>query len=359
VVAVTRWCVVLADDLVPQRGREIEHDFVAFVAALTEFCPFTEALRWGVVAVPMRGPSRFHGGEESALLALRRLVESFTPARVGIAEGIFAAEAAARRSCIVADNETEDFRRSLPVEELARRELSSTARRLGISSVGQFADLPASKVAERFSSDVVMAHRVARGDLAELPEQRDPRLARRLGQLRGDEEPQEVQASFFGDRANRDERAAAAAHRVGQRLGTAAVCTAQLGEGYSPVDRARFLPWGTTPPAPLRIAPWPGRLPSPAPSLILRHPVSVRVSGARGEPVTVDSRGLLSSEPVWCDLDGRSRHQVLWWAGPWPLVEQWWREGRRRAHAQVAVADLGALLLFAERRSWWVAGIYD
>jgi protein ImuB len=71
------------------------------------------------------------------------------------------------------------------------------------------------------------------------------------------------------------------------------------------------------------------------------------------------SRGFLSEPPVVLLLSTQMRRDVVWYAGPWPLVERWWVLNRRRAHLQILLATGEALLLVAESSRWWLVGIYD
>jgi protein ImuB len=108
-------------------------------------------------------------------------------------------------------------------------------------------------------------------------------------------------------------------------------------------------------------APWPGRVPLPAPADVACHPVAVEVVDADGAAVGVDGRGLATGEPArlrvgaggWVDVDA--------WAGPWPVEERWWdpAAARRRARLQVVDAHGIARLLALEAGTWWVLAVYD
>ncbi len=75
---------------------------------------------------------------------------------------------------------TESFRRSLPLSALGRKDVATTCQRLGLHTVGSFADLDIARVGERFNKHALVLHHVARGELFELAEQRDRKLAKRL-----------------------------------------------------------------------------------------------------------------------------------------------------------------------------------
>jgi nucleotidyltransferase/DNA polymerase involved in DNA repair len=336
-------------------------EYLALLDALTALCPFTEPVRWGWFILPIRAPSRFLGGETVVLDAARTLVHDVTGREValGVADGLFCAEQAARRGVVLAPGATEGFRRSLPLEALGRRDLATTGHRLGVHTVGDFADLARARVAERFDRGVLVLHQVARGELAELPGQRDGRLAARVRELRGDVVVGDEQRGFFGSRGAGDERAAAAVQRVRHRLGSGGVMVATLRGGRTPQDRAALVPWGAPTPTSHDDAPWPGRLRAPAPVITLAHPVGVGLRDVTGAPVRVESRGLLSGAPDTVVWSARTSRTVTWYAGPWPTVERWWTVARRRAHVQVVLVTGEALLLAAESRRWWLVGIYD
>src|SRR5436305_7134888 len=84
----------------------VEHDpsgaaraFEPVVAAVEEFAPGVEIVRPGVCAVGTRGPSRYFGGDQA--LAAKVAAAVGTGCRVGIADGLFAAQLAARTGTIV------------------------------------------------------------------------------------------------------------------------------------------------------------------------------------------------------------------------------------------------------------------
>ncbi len=337
-------------------------DLLALLDEITVVCPFVDPVRWGLVTLPMRGPSRFFGGEEAVLAMVADAVRRSTghSARLGVADGVFTAFAAARRGVVVPPGQSEAFRRSLPVAALERRELATVCRRLGLHTVGAFADLPPARVAERFTRDALHVQRVARGEESELRGQRDLRLPTRLRAVRGDDVVTAVQGGFFGDHLDADRRAAAAARLVRQRLGPEGVTTASLHGGRTPQERATLQPFDANAPVgTLEEGPWPGQLPAPAPSTTFAHPVSVRMTGPRGEPVRVDARGLLSASPTTLIFERSASRDITWHAGPWVSVERWWVARRRRAHVQVVTDRDEAFLLCVERGGWWLTGVYD
>ena len=336
-------------------------DYLRVLDAVEVLCPFVEPVRLGLCTLPLRGPSRFFGGDEAVLAAVRQIVRDVLGLDValGVAEGLFCAELAARQEVVLQAGQTTAFRRVQPLAVLGHKELATTGRRLGIYSVGDFADLDASRVAERFSAAVRVLHRVARGELSELPGQRDTRLSARLRSARGEDVRGDEQVSFFGQRSAGDDRARAAAHRVRHRLGPEGVLVARLRGGRAPEDRASLTPWGSPSRDERDDAPWPGRLAGPSPITSLHQPVAVELRDDADRPVGMGARGSLSATPTSLVLAHGSRRGIVWFAGPWPLVERWWASGRRRAHVQVLLDSGEAMLLSAEGGRWWLVGIYD
>jgi nucleotidyltransferase/DNA polymerase involved in DNA repair len=335
-------------------------DYLALLDALSVLCPFTESVRLGLYVLPIRGPSRFYGGEGAVLEAVAATAHEVVghEASLGIADGLFCAELAARERLLVPPGSTTSFRRAQPLRVLGREDLVSTCRRLGLHTVGSFADLESARVAERFNKHALALHRVARGELSELATQRDLKLARRLGQLRGESEPQDEQMGFFGQRSG-DLRAHAAAHRVRGRLGPEAVVVASLRGGRVPEDRATLVPWGSPVNEARDDAPWPGQLRAPSPATTLHARVRVELRDADDQPVRMGSRGLFRTSPRTLLFKNLVRRDVVWHAGPWPSVERWWGLSRRRAHLQLVLASGEAVLLVAESGRWWLVGIYD
>src|SRR5205085_12281319 len=147
---------VLAHD--PSRDARA---FEPVVAALETFTPTVEILRPGVAAFATRGPSRYFGGDE-ALSAL--VAEKVDGARVGVADGRFAAEQAARTSRLIPPGQSPAFLAPFPVTTLdaSAPDLPELLARLGIRTLGAFAALPARAVVARFGAAGEAAHRLAR-----------------------------------------------------------------------------------------------------------------------------------------------------------------------------------------------------
>jgi protein ImuB len=169
------------------------------------------------------------------------------------------------------------------------------------------------------------------------------------------------QSAFWGGAAAGDERATRALARVQGMLGPDAVVTGVLVGGRSPVDEVRFVPWGEPRDGPAEQAPWPGRVPPPAPALVHREPVPAELVDAAGELVVVGGRGLVGAAPARLSVGGGRWASVVGWAGPWPVDERWWDRAahRRRARMQVATDDGCAYLVALEGGRWWVEATYD
>ncbi|MGI5127516.1 DNA polymerase Y family protein [Pseudonocardia sp. CA-107938] len=156
--------------------------FEPVVVAVEELAPGVEVVRPGLVALPARGPAGYFGGE---LRAAERIVDHVAAragveCQIGIADGLFAATLAAHRGLAVAPGDTPAFLAPLEVAELDRQpgsdraELIDLLRRLGLRSLGAFAELDAADVASRFGADAVLAHRLARGLDPRPPVRRAP-----------------------------------------------------------------------------------------------------------------------------------------------------------------------------------------
>ena len=156
-------------------------------------------------------------------------------------------------------------------------------------------------------------------------------------------------------------RSAAQAQRTLVRLqgmlGSEAVWQPVLQGGRDPRTRVRLVAWNDDPPLRRLDAPWPGQVPSPAPSTLFDDPREVGVYDAAGRSVVVDARGQISAIPV--RVAAEQDHAVVAWAGPWPISETWWSQPRRGAWLQVTPAEGPAMLLSAQSGTWLLEGLYD
>ncbi|MDQ3980207.1 MAG: DNA polymerase Y family protein [Actinomycetota bacterium] len=174
----------------------VEHDpgrdaraFEPVAAVVEAFAPRVEILRPGMCALATRGPSRYFGGDEALAARVVQAVDAALPlgappCRVGVADGRFAAERAARAASaavratttvpspenrvgegwlLVPPSASRAFLASFPVDTLEAGELVELLRRMGIRTLGDFAALPAKAVVARFGPEGAVAHRLARG----------------------------------------------------------------------------------------------------------------------------------------------------------------------------------------------------
>jgi protein ImuB len=187
-------------------------------------------------------------------------------------------------------------------------------------------------------------------------------------------EPEEVRADdgvqlgLWGGRTQADEWAARAVARLATIAGEQQVLVPEAAGGRQPVDDYRWVPAvlaDLTDPAVaaarVRVGdePWPGRLPSPSPTVVHAEPVPCTVVDDAGRPIVVTGRGLLSAAPVSVELDGRPQ-PLDGWAGPWPVEERWWDGPRARRVARFQLLTTSGRLLLAavERQQWWVVAEY-
>ncbi|WP_420809075.1 DNA polymerase Y family protein [Amycolatopsis suaedae] len=155
--------------------------FERVAAAVEELVVGVEVVRPGVVAVPVSGAAGYFGGEEPLIEMLVDHVSGVAgvECQVGVADGVFAAVLAAHRAVRVPPGATAAFLAPLDVRELDqpgadRGELVDLLRRLGIRTLGAFAELTERDVASRFSADGLRAHRLARGRFDRPPHRRRP-----------------------------------------------------------------------------------------------------------------------------------------------------------------------------------------
>jgi protein ImuB len=156
--------LVVVDHDLAQDARAFE----PVVAAVERFTPEVEIVRPGMCAVATRGPSRDFGGDDVLAARVRAAVDEVAPVgappcRVGVADGPFAAERAARQELVVPPGESASFLSAFPVAALGDAELADLFVRLGIRTLGQLAALPAPAVLARFGPEGAAAHRLARG----------------------------------------------------------------------------------------------------------------------------------------------------------------------------------------------------
>jgi protein ImuB len=139
--------------------------FEPVLSAIEQIGVGVTVLRPGLAALPARGPAGYWGGEAAAA---ERIVDAIAGAcglesQVGVADGLFTAVIAAREGAIVEPGGSAEFLADRPVQLLGWPELVSLLQRLGLHTLGAFAQLPASDVLARFGDAGRVAHRHARG----------------------------------------------------------------------------------------------------------------------------------------------------------------------------------------------------
>ncbi|RJO72389.1 DNA polymerase Y family protein [Nocardia panacis] len=172
-----------------------------------------------------------------------------------------------------------------------------------------------------------------------------------------------LQLGLWGGLGETDERARRALIRVQGLLGGEAVRIGVLSGGRGPAERVTMVALGDEPvPDADPDLPWPGRLPEPAPAVIMVNRPAVELTDAAGAAIGVTDRGLFDAVPArlrW----GSKAWPLTGWAGPWPVDERWWSaESAPMARAQVQLAaepaDARVLLLVFRAGTWHVEGIY-
>lgn len=142
--------------------------FAEILKVVEEYSPGVAPIRPGLCA--LRVPSRYYGGEAEAAAVLAEQLVHFGlwDCRIGIADGIFAAEQAARRApqqdCLVIEpGQSAAFLSPLSIGVLEDSEMVDLLRRMGLRRLGDFAQLKARDVLTRFGHTGAWAHRLAAG----------------------------------------------------------------------------------------------------------------------------------------------------------------------------------------------------
>ncbi|HET7247940.1 MAG TPA: DNA polymerase Y family protein [Streptosporangiaceae bacterium] len=156
----------------PEWPAQPERAFEQVVSLVEELCPKVEVLWPGACAIGARGPARYFGGEEALA---GKIIEAVTgggfACQAGIADGLFAAQLAARAAApvtVVPPGQVREFLAPYPVSVLDSAQLEGEGMtallpRLGIVTLGDLARLPASQAVNRFGVAGGIAHRLARG----------------------------------------------------------------------------------------------------------------------------------------------------------------------------------------------------
>ncbi len=147
--------------------------FEPVVRAIELLVPIVQVLRPGLLALRVRGAARYFGSEEAAAseLSTQLAAQGIADVRIGVAEGLFAAEQAARsttfthRVRMIPSNELRAFLEPLPVAAVACDERTTILlHRLGIHTLGAFAELQMDDVQRRFGAAGVWSYLQAKGE---------------------------------------------------------------------------------------------------------------------------------------------------------------------------------------------------
>ncbi len=149
--------------------------FEPIVRAIEAITPRVEIHEPGMLSFPTLGPSRYFGGDAALAATIQTTIAAVlgadtSLARVGIADGVFAARLAARearhrddRVCIIEPGGSARFLADFPVIALGDPDRAGLLERLGVPTLGDFANLPAADVLARFGVDGLRTHEQARG----------------------------------------------------------------------------------------------------------------------------------------------------------------------------------------------------
>jgi len=178
------------------------------------------------------------------------------------------------------------------------------------------------------------------------------------------------QRALWGGDGAVEERTQRGLARVQTLLGHGSVLTPMVSGGRGPAQRTRLVPWGDhlddLTDGQQAIRPWPGRLPPPAPSVIIDPPRPMRVLDASGHTVLVTDRGTIPTPPHRFHLDQQKNspvHVITAWAGPWPVDEHWWDTQAARHLARIQLVDSAGHAYLTcydvHAQHWLLEGIYD
>lgn len=173
--------------MLPHDPSRDERAFLPVLKLIEKHAPGVNLLRPGLAALRARGVSRYHGGEAEAAAALTAvLVEAGYPeVRVGVADGPFTAEIAARgpQPCtVVPPGGAAEFLARFPVQALRDEQISGLLVRLGIRTLGAFATLDGIEVRDRFGERGARLHALSAGSDSRpiVPRPPDPELVRSI-----------------------------------------------------------------------------------------------------------------------------------------------------------------------------------
>ena len=168
-----------------------------------------------------------------------------------------------------------------------------------------------------------------------------------------------LQPGLWGEPGAERERAHRAVHRVQGLLGPESVLIGVPSGGRDPHQLVTPVPFGDELVPARPAAPWPGRLPTPYPTLDVLSE-QVRLLGADGADIAISARLDMTGDPTRLESADRSAAVTAWW-GPWPIDERWWdsADRRRGVRLQVILDDDSPVLLFLTGGRWNVVGRFD
>lgn len=156
--------------IAPWRPAEDARAFEPVLTAIEEIMPGVQPLRPGVCAIRVRGPAAYYGGEEEAALWLLDQLDALgvRGTRIGIADGVFTAEQAARqrqsqRIRVVPAGAAANYLAPLPIGVLEDDPTVTLLRRLGVYTLGDFAALDAGDVRDRLGEQGARLHALSGG----------------------------------------------------------------------------------------------------------------------------------------------------------------------------------------------------
>ncbi len=142
--------------------------FEVVARAVEVFTPRVVLDRPGRCEFPTRGPSRYFGGDDALASQIRAGVATAlgpdgADVRIGIADGVFVARLAARRSVVVPAGGSAEYVAPWPVSVLDDDELASLLVRLGLPTLGDVAALAPDAVLARFGRVGRRIHALSQG----------------------------------------------------------------------------------------------------------------------------------------------------------------------------------------------------
>ena len=144
--------------------------FESVALAIEHLIPRIEVAMPGLAYAPIGGAVRYYGGEKDlADRVIEKIEDAGGPGiRVGLALGPFAARRAAdlatdTEPLYVVEDDTA-FLASLDIASVGSEDLAATFRWLGVTTLGELAELPREAVMSRFGNVGLQAHRLAHGE---------------------------------------------------------------------------------------------------------------------------------------------------------------------------------------------------